>query len=490
MASSPKPRRSRGGCWTCRRRHKKCDEVRPICLRCQHGDFQCEGYGVRLTWSEGDAPRDVQQGVAVRPFRRRRRMNRLPAQDGTEARLGGTGPSGAPSGSDVGAHLDEHEMYLLCSQYQDDMRQTSQRSMQREVEERLLKDFSTSGYLTLTGRSGPDNLFSSEIIPLCETRPALRHAFVAYQAGLEDDCQSVTASYLQLALSEYSLELQQPERLQEDATLATGILLCSVSINSSYIWTPLLRGLYYVLQSRRLLEHTRRDRLTQHLLEVVGLLDLPHFTLNRLNKPLHIWDQFVAPYKSAGVEESTGLPYSLLNILADIALPDTEDRLLAWPGEVAQDLIQIHLWEAYRTAAILHSRMLKIGSGKWEWQGDTTQQPCAKPGLSNSILLMKAFASVQAICDSKKDAYARPLASAVLYPLFIASICTHENTKERSIAKDLFHAFRHQWERLENQLEWEFVLEIWERSRCHTRTTPLDLATQFARELNIEVHLY
>lgn len=91
---------------------------------------------------------------------------------------------------------------------------------------------SLSGYLTLTGRSGPDNLFKSEIIPLCGSRMALRHACVAYQASLEDNCQSLTASYLQLALSEYSLELQQPERLREDATLATGILLCSVSVRN------------------------------------------------------------------------------------------------------------------------------------------------------------------------------------------------------------------------------------------------------------------
>jgi hypothetical protein len=248
-----------------------------------------------------------------------------------------------------------------------------------------------------------------------------------------------------------------------------------------------LRGLYFVLQSRNLLENTVRNPLTQHLLEVVGLLDLPHFTLNRMNKPLHIWDQLVAPYKSTGVEETSGLPYSLLNILADISLPDTEEKLVAWPGEVGQDLVQIHLWEAYRTTAILHSRMLRTKPGEWNLQNDTTS---TQRGLSNPILLMKSFASVQAICDSKTEAFARPLASAVLYPLFIASICTQEETRERSIAKDLFQAFRKQWERLENQLEWEFVLEIWERSRRQAETSPLDLATRFAEELNIEVHLY
>ncbi|KAF2767800.1 hypothetical protein EJ03DRAFT_365124 [Teratosphaeria nubilosa] len=38
------------GCWTCRRRKKKCDERRPNCLRCEQRGYECEGYGTRLHW--------------------------------------------------------------------------------------------------------------------------------------------------------------------------------------------------------------------------------------------------------------------------------------------------------------------------------------------------------------------------------------------------------------------------------------------------------
>ncbi|KAH9828077.1 Component of the argr regulatory complex [Teratosphaeria destructans] len=38
------------GCWTCRRRKKKCDERRPDCLRCEQRGQECEGYGARLQW--------------------------------------------------------------------------------------------------------------------------------------------------------------------------------------------------------------------------------------------------------------------------------------------------------------------------------------------------------------------------------------------------------------------------------------------------------
>ncbi|KAH7240234.1 fungal-specific transcription factor domain-containing protein [Fusarium redolens] len=38
------------GCWTCRARRVKCDEVQPVCNRCTKARRICEGYGVRLTW--------------------------------------------------------------------------------------------------------------------------------------------------------------------------------------------------------------------------------------------------------------------------------------------------------------------------------------------------------------------------------------------------------------------------------------------------------
>ncbi|KAI1024040.1 hypothetical protein LB504_005013 [Fusarium proliferatum] len=46
------------GCWTCRARRVKCDEVQPVCNRCTKARRICEGYGVRLTWTsdEKDTP--------------------------------------------------------------------------------------------------------------------------------------------------------------------------------------------------------------------------------------------------------------------------------------------------------------------------------------------------------------------------------------------------------------------------------------------------
>ncbi|CEL52900.1 hypothetical protein RSOLAG1IB_05968 [Rhizoctonia solani AG-1 IB] len=38
------PPRSTAGCYTCKRRKKKCDETQPFCLRCIRAERQCEGY--------------------------------------------------------------------------------------------------------------------------------------------------------------------------------------------------------------------------------------------------------------------------------------------------------------------------------------------------------------------------------------------------------------------------------------------------------------
>ncbi|OBR07291.1 C6 transcription factor [Colletotrichum higginsianum IMI 349063] len=51
-ASAKKVPRSRTftGCRTCRGRHLKCDEVRPVCSSCRRLNLVCEGYDARLLW--------------------------------------------------------------------------------------------------------------------------------------------------------------------------------------------------------------------------------------------------------------------------------------------------------------------------------------------------------------------------------------------------------------------------------------------------------
>ncbi|EGU86345.1 hypothetical protein FOXB_03142 [Fusarium oxysporum f. sp. conglutinans Fo5176] len=67
------PRRVRGpyalgGCHTCRRRHVKCDQVKPVCLTCQACGETCDGFSDDLCWvgasssSKRESPTDPSQG--------------------------------------------------------------------------------------------------------------------------------------------------------------------------------------------------------------------------------------------------------------------------------------------------------------------------------------------------------------------------------------------------------------------------------------------
>ncbi|EON63900.1 hypothetical protein W97_03128 [Coniosporium apollinis CBS 100218] len=52
VSKTPKGR-SKTGCITCRRRKKKCDETKPICVHCQKNNVHCEGYPPRAYWKSG-----------------------------------------------------------------------------------------------------------------------------------------------------------------------------------------------------------------------------------------------------------------------------------------------------------------------------------------------------------------------------------------------------------------------------------------------------
>ncbi|KAH9242544.1 hypothetical protein K456DRAFT_1743728 [Colletotrichum gloeosporioides 23] len=53
-APSRKRTKTFTGCWTCRGRKVKCDEIRPHCRECRARNLQCEGYGARLQWLSPD----------------------------------------------------------------------------------------------------------------------------------------------------------------------------------------------------------------------------------------------------------------------------------------------------------------------------------------------------------------------------------------------------------------------------------------------------
>lgn len=63
--SKKKVTRVRTGCWTCRRRGYKCDEGKPECNNCLNRKVPCEGYALRLKWTEDKLVKKFTETVSL-----------------------------------------------------------------------------------------------------------------------------------------------------------------------------------------------------------------------------------------------------------------------------------------------------------------------------------------------------------------------------------------------------------------------------------------
>ncbi|KXH26360.1 hypothetical protein CSAL01_11358 [Colletotrichum salicis] len=87
--------RSSGGCWTCRIRHRKCDEVSPTCKECTDRHILCHGYGAEPEWVKNPAKLQAElqriKHAVKQNFRRTRKLQASSTRSSTRA---ATEPSG------------------------------------------------------------------------------------------------------------------------------------------------------------------------------------------------------------------------------------------------------------------------------------------------------------------------------------------------------------------------------------------------------------
>ncbi|KAF5973616.1 hypothetical protein FBULB1_8189 [Fusarium bulbicola] len=443
---------------------------------CVQAGMTCEGYKTRLTWGSSDTASSAGGGIVLKPVRPPRQKSKS-LRDSRMRPVAESVDDEVVNLPDFSSIPSPDDLDLLCLQFE----AFSEGLPDEEVSQKLMDSFTTIGWQTITGRAGHDTMFKSDILPLCEDSICLKYACLAYQASLDIDTSHLTPLYMQSALSNYLNDLENPSMLCQDVTLATGVLLCSVSINSLYIWSPLLKGLHGVLQARDLLNDPQRPPVANHLLEAVGLLDIPFFTLNRITPSLEIWKSYVQPHKHSGIEQISGIPYSLMNLLANMDSTTIEQDLLQWPGELGDEFAQIHLWEAFRLAGILHSRCLA--------DHDQDQTTSSRVNISTELLRMKVFASIQAIIGIGTFNFRLSLARAILYPLFIAGILA-ENAQEQQLARVAFQYMMQKGQEGIEQIIMDIVAKVWKNGKGGNEASKLMIATEATAELNAEIHLY
>lgn len=235
-----------------------------------------------------------------------------------------------------------------------------------------------------------------------------------------------------------------------------------------------LDGLEAILVERGCLDPFNRSPNIAHLVEVVGLLDLPTITIGRVRSKRFLWTRFVAPGLAPGVEYTSGLPRSLLNIMAQLGARDVEHSLVTWPGERGEDYMCHHLWEAARVSAILHNRALTAPRNEY------TDTP---------VLVMRILASVEAIWTCGRNPFKQPLRKCVLYPLFTGGLYSETGSPDRDFVRRCFEELAKDTASTGGMLAWNLLQETWIRRKEHIYES-LEIADRCARELQIEVHLY
>lgn len=179
------------------------------------------------------------------------------------------------------------------------------------------------------------------------------------------ECQDFF-EYYEIALSRFKHELNQTSGRLEAATLFAGCLLCTVGIFQGEPWTLHLVSLHSLLDWAGDLQQldVLNLRLTTHLIEVMGVMDLPTFVIGRSTPVLGIWKHYrqglsvAGDVSLTGIEPVSGLPRSLIDVFSRIDTPEAELDLWLWTGELGEYLQQ-QLWDAYRFAGMLRHRQLR-----------------------------------------------------------------------------------------------------------------------------------
>ncbi|KAJ5373988.1 hypothetical protein N7517_005994 [Penicillium concentricum] len=423
--------RSHQGCWTCKRRRRRCDNARPSCQNCSERGAACEGYEVRLRWGTGIASRGHFTGADkpvknTMPPRQRGRQRDLSRERRRRVEL------------ERDSALDgSRELELAVSQ---------------RVEDEVLFNESR------------DSMLHPRLPQLCQESSALYSICIAFQLALSSTVSSQFCEYFDTALRTFRSELACSTTLS-DGTLTSGLLLCSIGLMHGLPWTIHLEGMHNILQSHGLDDLHRQSTQNHfriHLLEVMGVMDLTCLSVGRQAPEIGIWRRYCQPViPRYGIEPVSGLPRTLLDIFAGIGAETTEQTLWDWPGEPGS-FLQCYLWEAHRLAGILTVRKQANPSTPIPDNNISAWRQSAKCPADTYVLVARILASLNALRLATAECPAEDvfINNATLFPMFVAGlevgVLCHKPEWKQTIRKGLLDS--HQCGILFSLLE-----ELWQK---------------------------
>ncbi|KAG5655420.1 hypothetical protein KAF25_000669 [Fusarium avenaceum] len=275
-------------------------------------------------------------------------------------------------------------------------------------------------------KNGLNRLYSTEanswIKPffedMAQQSPAVVIIAGAIQGYFDDGDQGISVKsmeYIDLALQTFRQELSDRYAKMHVATICAGLLVCSLCLLQTQPWTMYLELMVEVYDLKAKLNTPGQipinELYTQHVMEVLGVMDLPSMVIGRINQPIGVWKLLrglqddLPQGRATGIEVVSGLPRPLLDIFAGMVDNDpeyTEGRFWTWPGQVGESL-QCHYWECWRLSGILEvrrrQRMAKKARGIQGYHEDP-----AKTTPETEIVLCRLISSI----DALQKAYEEP----------------------------------------------------------------------------------
>ncbi|WKT40418.1 Zn(2)-C6 fungal-type DNA-binding domain [Fusarium oxysporum f. sp. vasinfectum] len=408
--------RSRTGCSTCKRRHRKCDETKPTCLECQKNNLTCEGYALKLQWDVGVASRGKLTGASlpVLGAGNERKRERGPEIDGAEGSFGQFQalPLGQVEASGLGSEVLMDMEYPVIETEEPQWLQR-----RNDQEKQLFKEFIQKTVFLFYSTSTEDP-FPLELQRLALQNEPLYLGLIATHVYNTNPRNPPPLFH---DLCNQSLRLFREQLSRFDGTLDgglinAGVFLCTLHLFQGIPWTAHLNHMMWVYH---LFPHSKNahrigDLEYRFSLEAMAIMDIPTFVRGRDTPTLGIWGFLRSAQKASstglvgGVESVSGLPRSLLDIFGRMAHEDVEKDLADWEGHEGS-IPHVHLWEAFRLSGILLSRR---------------QKRTHSDSPSNEILVCRLVATLDALYETRqREEYAHILATnSMLYPYTAARL--------------------------------------------------------------------
>ncbi|KAM0273837.1 hypothetical protein ACHAPA_001415 [Fusarium lateritium] len=403
--------RSRGACSNCKTRKRKCDQTRPACIACQSRNQICDGYQLKLQWGFGVASRGRFAGSAV------------PTLDAApDSERGSTTSSNSPSVNYSVARflddpLDSDDGLPMGSppRLPGSTVAAHGNAVMVDKNDYLFTQFLESGIYKLFATSVNDR-FIQDLCQATKQSPALVAMCRAFQLMWDQPETEEARVEFEKAVRIFQDELAQRNGIIQGATLCAGSILCTLSMIQGLPWTNQLHCMtdLYSLNASRCSADLVPDAFTTHGLRVIGVMDLPGLVFGRRTPIIGLWKRLREAESASpdgltgGIDTLTGMPRSLVDILAYTDHHAAQRDLWYWHGEMG-DSLQVQLWDAWRYAGILYRK--RMIHKEQALSGGTAEQIPVEGLPSTKWILWRLIASL----DILRLGLEHPTSKGVLY---------------------------------------------------------------------------